>query len=170
MKSSQSTRTSAGSSSTRGKPRSKKSARPLDLKTHEFDKGGRATAILQVGFRVAEPLAVFRRQVNAANVEIARDILPEVGKLQPGADAISKKCPLAVVAFAQVKHQVTHGIGGVTAVVEKLVECLVALDALILLESEEQFEERLRRDVKPNDRFVQSNHHGMVYLVLITMK
>ena len=130
-------------SSISGRPRWNSVARAVHLEAHQLGERRREAPRRQVVVAVAEAAAVLLRQVDAADVEVAGHVLPEVGQLQRRADAIGQSRPLRVERLAQIQHQPADRVGGVAAVVEQLLEGLVALDALVLLEGREQVEERL---------------------------
>ena len=68
-------------------------ARPVHLEAHQLREGRREAAGLQVVVAVAEAAAVLLRQIDAADVEIAAHVLPEVGELQGRADVIGEARP-----------------------------------------------------------------------------
>src|SRR5207244_11853507 len=71
---------------------------------------------------VAEASHVIARQVDAALVEVDRQILPEVRQLQRRADVVGTRLPLGIAIAEQRQHQVPDRIGGMYAIVEEVVE------------------------------------------------
>ena len=115
-------------SSSSGRPRSNSSRVRSDLEAHQLGEGRREAAAFQVVVAVAEAAAVLLGQVDAADVEIAAHVLPEIGELQGGADVIGQGRPRLVERLAEVKHQPPDRVGGAAAIVEQLIERLVSLD------------------------------------------
>src|SRR5579859_7142557 len=74
------------------------------------------------------------RNIDAAFFEIARNVLPEVGKLQRRASRIGKLLTLRVAVTAKIKHETADGIRGIEAVADHLVPSLITLGGLILAE------------------------------------
>src|SRR5437899_5741448 len=58
------------------------------------------------------------RNINAAPLEIARHVLPEIGKLQRSTRVVGELLPLGVAITAQVKHQAAHRVGRIAAIAE----------------------------------------------------
>src|SRR5207253_10069809 len=56
------------------------------------------------------------RNINAAPLEIARHVLPEIGKLQRGTRVVGELLPLGVAITTQVKHQAAHRVGRIAAI------------------------------------------------------
>src|SRR5207253_3385446 len=97
----------------------KKVSRALDFKAHELHKRGRTTPLLQVGVAIAKPFSIFRRNVDAVDVQVASDILPEIGKLQTGANTVCKCGVLGVIGLAKIKHQMSDRISGIMTVTQE---------------------------------------------------
>ena|SRR6516162_1541038 len=72
------------------------------------------------------------RDVDAAFFKVARDVLPEVGKLQGRAGRVGKALALLVTIAAKIKDQPPDRIGGINAVAKNGVPIGVALGRLIL--------------------------------------
>src|SRR6266566_636940 len=74
----------------------------------------------------AEGTAVVERQVDTAELEIARHVLQEVDELQPGADVVTRGDQLGLAVQAQqAEHEAADGVGRVTAVFLEAVPGLV---------------------------------------------
>ena len=54
-------------------------------------------------------------------LEIARNVLPEIGELQRRAGGVGKPLALGIAVAAQVQHQPAHGIRRIAAVAEQIV-------------------------------------------------
>ncbi len=78
---------------------------------------------------------ILQREINAALLEIGAYVLPEVGQLQGGAGEVGKLLAFRIAVAAEIQDQVSHGIGGIAAVAEEIVERVVAGDGLVLAES-----------------------------------
>src|SRR5439155_3833650 len=109
----------------------------------------------------AERAAVVERQVDAAELEIARHVLQEVDELQPGADVVARGDQLGVVVQAeQAEHETADGVGRVAAVLLQVAPGLVLGEALVHPVRLDQPEERLSwqrelvdgRRERPQDR------------------
>src|SRR5262249_58952997 len=72
-----------------------------------------------------------------------------------------------VEALAKIQDEMPDGIGRIAAVAENLLVGVVALDDLVLLEGEQQLEERRRRNREPLDRFAQRDHDRMARLAVV---
>ena len=118
-------------------------------------------ARLQVFRRIAELFAILGGKIDAVDVGITSNILPEVGELQSRADRIRPLgVPFAELA-ADVKHQSADRVGTASAVIAELIERVVSLNPLILLEGGDQILERLPGDLAFLDRLLQCDKHGM---------
>ena len=94
----------------------------------------------------AEHAPVLEREVDAAELEIARHVLQEVDELQPGADVVARGDELGLVVEAQqAEHEAADGVGRVAAVLLQVVPGLVLGDALIHPVRLDQSQERLAR-------------------------
>src|SRR5438477_1636145 len=92
-------------------------------------------AVAELSLGDAEPLHRVARDVDAVKlVEITANVLPEVGELQGGARAVGKLLPLRIAIAADVQHKPADGVGAAAAIVEELLEPVVACDALVLFE------------------------------------
>src|SRR5712692_4767866 len=106
----------------------------LDFKAHQLGERGGEPSRLQVVVSVAEAPPVRGGKIYAADGEVAGHVLPKVGKLQAGANAVRQFAPCLVMRFAQVQDQAADRIGGIPAIAEQLLEGVVTLDTLVLLE------------------------------------
>ena len=68
----------------------KKSAGPIDLELHQARECRRESQLSQFRLGIAKSHSIFTRQVDAANFQVAGDVLPEVGQLQRGAGRVGK--------------------------------------------------------------------------------
>src|SRR5207244_9236865 len=75
---------------------------------------------------------------------------------------------LRIAVATDVQHEPADGIGAATAVVEELVEGVVARDALVLLEGIDQVEERVDGDRKSTR--LNSSHQIISYAVFCLKK
>ncbi len=66
------------------------------------------------------------RQVHASLAPVERDVLPEVGKLQAGADRIGLLQKLRFAAAKQLQQQTPDRIGRAAAVIGQRLERVVA--------------------------------------------
>ena len=67
------------------------------------------------------------RNIDAALLEIARNILPEIRKLQRRAGVIGKPLPLFIAVIAKIQHQPANRICRVDAIVEQIVPGAIAI-------------------------------------------
>src|SRR5215469_5669259 len=73
-----------------------------------------------------------KRNVNAAFVEVARNVLPKIRELKCSTSGVRKALALLVTIAAEVKDQAADGISRVNAVAENGVPVRIALGGLIL--------------------------------------
>ncbi len=109
-----------GIRSTSREPLGQEPAGPVDLEPHQFEKRRGRPALPQVVVGVPEAEPVFARQVDSRDVEIAGDILPEAGQLEPGADGVRPADVLVRHALAEMEDDPSHRIGAAAAVVLEL--------------------------------------------------
>ena len=62
----------------------------------------------------------------------ARDILPEICKLQGGAGGVGKRLALLVSVPAEIQDQSAHWIRGIAAIIEHALPIRVAMNGLVL--------------------------------------
>ena len=123
-----------------------KSPGPIDLEPHHVQERRVGHPAAQVLVAITETPPRFARDVNPADVQVARDILPEVRQLQSGADGIGP----GGVGFPSDNRTNTGQAARPdrrvsAAVVAQLVEGVVLLDPLVFLESGNQVRERFGR-------------------------
>src|SRR5581483_1648527 len=99
--------------------------------------------------RVAEAAPVLGGEIDAAELEVARDVLEEVDELQAGAHRVARGHEAGIVEPAQdAEHEAAAGVGGVHAVPLEVVPCLVLGHPLIHPVRLDQAVERLARQVE----------------------
>ena len=110
---------------------------------------------------VPEPGTVVRRQIDAAELEIARHVLQEVDELEPGADGVARSDELGVVEPPQhAEDEPAARVGRVDAVVLDVVPRLVRGHALIHAVRVDQTEERLAREIELAHGRLDVSEHG----------
>jgi hypothetical protein len=144
-------RQGAGDPCDEGLSLAKQVARAFHFEAQKLRERRRESPGLNVNVGHSEPLAILARKVDAANVTVARHILPEIGELETGARKIGEPSIRRAVTPAQVQNEVAHWIGGPRAVIEELVVRVVVEDSLILFERRDQSLERLVRDAVRGD-------------------
>ena len=65
----------------------------------------------KAGIIPAVAAAILLRNVNAASLVVAPDVLPKIGQLQGSASVVRELLPLAIAVTAKVKNKVAHWIG-----------------------------------------------------------
>ena len=96
----------------------------------------------------AEPAPIVGGEIDAAEREVARDVLEEVHELEPGADVVRPGDELRLVRAADhAEHEPPDRVGRVCAVAAQRVPRLVLGDALIHAVRLDQPEERLLRQI-----------------------
>src|SRR5205823_4886354 len=86
----------------------------------------------RVELRDPEPAAVVSRQVDAAELEVSRDVLDEVDELEAGADVVAQGDGLGIAEPAEhAQYEPAARVGGVDAVALHVVPRLVLGDALV---------------------------------------
>ncbi len=107
------------------------------------------------------------RNVNAADVQVARNILPEVRELQCGASGIGQTLTLLVAVAAEIQDQASHGICRIYAITEDGLPVRITLDGLILTESFQEVRERLPGNIFCDYRLAQRDEHRMGWLAFV---
>ena len=95
------------------------------------------------------------RDIDAIFIQVARDILPEICKLQGGAGGVGKRLALLVAISAEIEHQAAHRIRGIAAVIEHALPVCVAMNGLILPKRDQQIGKRLHGNMKFANGFRQ---------------
>ena len=114
-------------------------------------------------------MAVLGRQVDAAELEVARHVLQEVDELQSRADVVARGDELRLpFEPQQTEHEAADGIGGVAAVLAQVVPRLVCGDPLIHPVRLDQPEERVARERELADRRLQHAHDRPAGLSRVT--
>ncbi len=72
--------------------------------------------------------------INSALVEIPRNVLPEIRKLQSGTGGVGKALAGQVAIATEIEDQAANGIRGIDAVAENRIPVRIALGGLILAE------------------------------------
>src|SRR5690348_1580180 len=88
----------------------------------------------------------FERDVDAALLEVAADVLPEVRELQRGASGVGERLTLGVAVAEEIEHEAADRIRGVAAISDDIVPGFVAMNGLVLTKSAKQIAERLDRN------------------------
>ena len=102
-------------------------ARAADLVLHQGDEIP-ASRARRAGPRGVTP-NVRRsraRKIDAAFLEIDRDVLPEIRELQSAAHEIRKPLALGVAIAEKIQHQASHRIGRITRIAEQIIDGLEA--------------------------------------------
>ena len=110
----------------------KQRARAGDKILHQTDIALVKAALHDVALGETVVSSNVKRNVDAALFKVARDVLPEVGKLQGGAGRVGKALALLVTIAAEIKDQLPHRVGGINAVAKNGVPISVAVGRLIL--------------------------------------
>ena len=109
----------------------------------------------------AEAAAVLGREVHASKSQVARPVLEEVHELEARADVVRPGDELHVVrAPDDAQHEPADGVGGVAAVLAKVVPALVLRYPLVHPVRLDQPGERLPRQRAGLDRRLQLAHDG----------
>src|SRR5277367_6554643 len=108
--------------------RTEQSARKVNFMTHQGDKRGVDFARTQLIGGVAESRDILARQIDPPFTQVNRDILPEVGQLQSGADVIRELLALRVAEAEKVEHQTPNRVGRITRVADQVFDSLEALE------------------------------------------
>ncbi len=85
--------------------------------------------------------------VDTTLIEVAPNVLPEIGELERRAGGIGKALTFRIAIAAEIQQQMTDGIRGVDAIVQNRGPIGVALDGLVLAKRFEEIGERLAKDV-----------------------
>ena len=72
------------------------------------------------------------RNVDAAFVEVARNVLPKICKLQGGAGGVGKALTLLVAIATKAENQAADRVSGIDAVTENRVPIRIAFPGLVL--------------------------------------
>src|SRR5579859_6264917 len=107
------------------------------------------------------------RDVDAAFLEVARDVLPKISELERGAGGVGKMLAFGVAIAAEIENETADGIRGVDAVVDDGVPVGIALDGLVLAEGLQQVGEGLLRNVFRDDGLTQCDENRVPGLVVI---
>src|SRR5256884_9240066 len=95
--------------------------------------------------------STIERNVYAANVQVARNILPEVRELQRGAGSIGQTLTLLVAVAAEIQDQAPHRICRIQAIAEDSIPIRVALNSLVPAESFQEISKRLSGNILCDD-------------------
>ena len=121
-------------------------ARRLRARAASYRSNSRSSGLGRSSAVTPNLHAVLEREVDAAELEIARHVLQEVDELQPGADVVARGDELGLAVQAkQAEHEAADGVGRVAAVLLQVVPGLVLGDALIHPVRLDQSQERLAR-------------------------
>src|SRR5438128_607685 len=116
----------------------------LQQDTHQFDIAMVKHPVKQIPLAEIVGGKQVERNIDAILLEIARNILPEVGQLESGASEIGERLPLVVVVAAEIKHKAPHRIRRVTAIRYDGIPRGIAMHRLVLAKRGQQI--RKRRD------------------------
>ena len=112
-------------------------------------------------FGDVEVLHVLGGDVDSVAFEdVASDVLPEVDELECGADFVGEGLAVGVAVAAHVEDDSSDGVGGFGAVVEELVEGLIAGEGLVLFEGLDEIVEGFDGDVVALDGLAESGEDG----------
>ena len=106
----------------------------------------------QVVLAAPESGQIRRRQVDAAGTQVLADVLQVLDDLQPAADVVRQRQCRRGGDAEHAQHQPTDRVGGVTAVVEQVVERGVAVLPLISAVRLDQVLERTEAEPPAGDR------------------
>ena len=142
-----------------GKPRLRSSRARSDSNRSQRPEALRARAG-ELPLCDREAPEILLRQVDTAELEVARRILEEVHELKTRADRVAHLHERRLVqAPVDAEHEPPHRIGRVGAVLPNLVPRLVAGLALVDPVRLDQSPERLERQRSGLDRRMQAPHH-----------
>src|SRR5215472_16171499 len=110
----------------------KQSASAAEQILHQTDVAFVKAALNDVLLAKTLASSSVERNVDAPFFKVARDVLPEICKLQGGAGRVGQALALLVTIAAKIKDQPPDRVGGVNAVAENRVPIGVALGRLIL--------------------------------------
>src|SRR5690348_12803503 len=130
----------------------KQGTRASDQMLHQANVAVIKAAFDDIIFRKAMRCDSIKRNIDAAFVQVARNVLPEIGKLQSGAGGVGKALALLVAIAAEIEDQTAHGIRRIEAVAENRVPIRITLGRLVLAKRLEQIGERLPGNVFGDNR------------------
>src|SRR6266576_328444 len=96
-----------------------------------------------------------KRNVNTSDLQVTRDILPEVRELKRRTSCIRQTLALFVAVTAQVQHQPSHRICRIPTIAEHGIPVRIALHGLVLTESYQKIREGLLGNIFRDDRLAQ---------------
>ncbi len=143
--------------------------RPRDEFLHQRNIPRVEAARHDVVLREAVRRQRFERNIDAALVQVAAGVLPEIRELERGAGRIGKPLALGIAVPAKVEHQTSHGISRIAAVSEHAVPRGVTMHRLVLPKRHEQIRKRLDRNVARAYGLPQRNENRMRRLARITV-
>src|SRR5579872_3402052 len=109
------------------------------------------------------------RDVNAALLEVARHVLPEIGQLECGARSVGHRLAFFVTIATKIKDQTPDGIRGIDAIADHGIPRRIALDVLILAEGSQQIGKGLLGNVFCNYRFAKRDENGMGWAAIVAI-
>ena len=114
-------------------------------------------ALFNIGKLEAVLAQRIERNVNAALLEISRDVLPEIGELQSGAGGVREALALRVAITAQIEHQAADGVRRIAAIAKHAVPIGIAVHHLVLAKRGQQIGKRLHGNIEGTNRARERN-------------
>lgn len=142
--------------------------RPGDLKAEEPDERRGDVSQEQVFLRGAEAFEVGLGEIDTVLAEVHGDVLPEVGQLERGADAVRQPSQAGIAQAEQVKDDPAHRVRRVTAVMEQVVKGGVAAGRDIHPEGGQEVPQELHGEVEAPDGVAEGDERGVRGRVLQT--
>src|SRR5579864_465068 len=130
----------------------KQGTRASDQMLHQANVAVIKAAFDDIVFGEAMRCGSIKRNVDAAFVQVARNILPEIGKLQGSAGSVGKPLARFIAIAAEIEDQAADGISRIDAVGENRVPIRTTLRSLVLAKCLEQIGERLLGNVFGDNR------------------
>jgi len=112
----------------------------FDLVAETVAEVGGGLAGEKVGFRDIEAAEIDLRDVDTVFAEVDRDVLPEVGELESGADVVGQFGEFLFPVTMEEEDETTDGVGTAATVIENGGEVLVAAFDDVLLKGAEEVE------------------------------
>src|SRR6266849_6594155 len=118
-------------------------------------------AMDDVGFGEAVGSGNVERDVDAADFEVAPDVLPEIGELECGTGGVGEALARLVAITAEVEDETADGISRVHAIVDDRIPVGIALHRLVLTKGFQKVGEVLLGDVLGDDGFAKRDENRM---------
>ena len=94
--------------------------------------------------------------------DVAANVLPKVCELECGAGVIGEELSFFITVATHVEDEAADRVCGARTVIEKLIPCIVASDALILFEGVDEIKKGLFGDVEFFDGGCECDVDGML--------